>query len=171
MISGTAEYERAEKSQDQALNKVSQHDRLLTLFKETDRTGSGSLNEAEFETLLADRGFCDELCDAADLSVRDLQDLFTFLSFQDKDGLWKVNYRDFTEKLQAESQDVRERSVFRLEKEMRLAEKRLQEKLQTIRDDLGLESLHPLQVLQRCVTRTKTTEMHRARFNNSRSMY
>jgi len=138
MITGTAKYEHMEALTAAEFEKITQSYRLLTLFKEIDINGDGRLDEAEFDCLLADRGLRQELCEAAHLESRDLQDLFHYLSFQDDDGKWKIRYQDFTRKLQTEGKELRERSVFRLEKQMRLVERRLDSKLQRMRNVLGL---------------------------------
>jgi len=140
MLSMTSTFEQAEKVESLTLNKIMQHDRLLTLFNELDRDGNGSLNEAEFNSLLADKCFTEELCDASGLRVEDLKDLFHFLSVQDTDGMWKIQHRDFAQKLQLESKSVRERSVLRLEKQIRVIAGCIKAKFQILRQEFGL---HP----------------------------
>jgi len=86
---------------------------------------------------MGNRDLCDELCAASGLKVRDLHDLFTFLSYQDDDGQWRIDYTDFIEKLQYEGNEVRERSLFRVQKQFRLLEQRIDRKFDIVRDDLS----------------------------------
>lgn len=149
MISGSSQCQDEELSKTRDESMELQQYRLLTLFKETDKHGDGMLNEHEFNKLLGDEGFRDELCAAARLKARDLKDIFTFLSCLDRDGQWKVRYVDFVEKLQCEADFLRERSAFRLEKVISLIGARLNSKFQTTLNEL--DASQPLHTLGRHV--------------------
>eukprot|EP00811_Abedinium_folium_P000353 NODE_10322_length_1360_cov_6.789943.p1 GENE.NODE_10322_length_1360_cov_6.789943~~NODE_10322_length_1360_cov_6.789943.p1 ORF type:complete len:324 (-),score=112.13 NODE_10322_length_1360_cov_6.789943:227-1198(-) len=136
MISATEDHEAAEKTELETATQSESKDRLTTLFKEIDKDGDGRLDEKEFNLLLRDKGLCNELCNASKLSVRDLTDLFLYLSKPGDDGVWTIVYRDFIDKLQVEGRDVSERSLFRLEKQMRILEQRIDQKLMLMQDKL-----------------------------------
>jgi len=136
MLSATNDFMRAEKREDDQCAKAKSSQRLIALFKEVDKDGDGTIDEPEFHALLADKGLCDEFCDATGLCVRDLKDLFSFLSEEEGDGHWRIDYVHFVHKLQIESKDVCERSVFRLERQMRLIETRIDAKLDCMREEV-----------------------------------
>merc|ERR1712113_1001366 len=69
--------------------------------------------------------------------MRDLEDLFLYLCEEEADGTRKIAYKDFIEKLQKEDEAVSERSIFRLEKDVRVLEQRMDEVLE------GLGLMHP----------------------------
>merc|ERR1712137_1420706 len=101
-ISATNEFMRAERQEDENHQKMKSSERLISLFNEIDKDGDSKIDEAEFHALLADKGLCDEFCDAAGLTVGDLKDLFTFLSHEGCDGRWHIDYQSFVTKLQVE---------------------------------------------------------------------
>lgn len=107
--------------------------RLRTLFREIDKDGTGSLSQLEFNGALDDAVFREEFCDAACMKYNDVKELFSFLCHKQSSGQWKTDYEDFIEKLELEGKDVRERSVFRVEKQMSLLEQRLDAKLDHVR--------------------------------------
>eukprot|EP00401_Gymnodinium_catenatum_P062746 CAMPEP_0117504104 /NCGR_PEP_ID=MMETSP0784-20121206/24676_1 /TAXON_ID=39447 /ORGANISM="" /LENGTH=631 /DNA_ID=CAMNT_0005299447 /DNA_START=86 /DNA_END=1981 /DNA_ORIENTATION=+ len=90
---------------------------LQQLFDEMDEDRDGTITKSEFDELLADSLKSQELCDAASLKPRDLEDMFELTSFQGKDDTEPVINRErFLKSLQQEGVLVRERSVMRLEK-------------------------------------------------------
>jgi len=132
MISATKDFMEAERQDDLLKNKVENGERLVALFKEIDKDGDGTIDKGEFDSLLADEGLCNELSEATELERHDLKDLFLFLSHEDGFGNWRIDYEDFIEKLQDENKSVRERSLFRLEKQMRLIEIMMESKLERV---------------------------------------
>eukprot|EP00811_Abedinium_folium_P006096 NODE_1560_length_2437_cov_16.032900.p1 GENE.NODE_1560_length_2437_cov_16.032900~~NODE_1560_length_2437_cov_16.032900.p1 ORF type:complete len:683 (+),score=154.93 NODE_1560_length_2437_cov_16.032900:96-2144(+) len=129
MITATQDHEATETRENERLSKVLKRARLHNIFKETDKDCDGKIDHEEFNALLSDRILCQELVDVSGLRASDLKDLFIFISAK-KDGIddtehWFIEYNDFIEKLLVEGRDVSERSVFRLERNMRLLEQRL----------------------------------------------
>merc|ERR1712137_461171 len=102
-----------------------------------DKDSNGHLSETEFQKLLRNKELSQEICSASLLKAKDLRDLFFFLNYQDTDGELKVDLKDFIEKLELESNDVSERSVFRMEKQLKLLEKHMDQKLDTVAEDLS----------------------------------
>merc|ERR1719502_819957 len=94
------------------------------------------IDEPEFHALMSDSKLREEFCDVTGLEIRDLKDLFSFLSKQGEDRLWKIDYEVFVEKLQNEGREVSERSIFRLERQMRQIERRIDMKLDSVRSEL-----------------------------------
>merc|ERR1712137_226032 len=125
MLCATNEFMRVEKKEDEDIAKKKSSERLIALFKEIDKDGDSTIDEPEFHALLADKGLCDEFCNATGLGVRDLKDLFTLLSHEEGDGHWCIDYESFVDKLQEEGNILCERSVFRLEQQMRSIETRI----------------------------------------------
>lgn len=132
MISATKDFMEAERQDDLLKNKIENGERLVALFKEIDKDGDGTIDKTEFDSLLSDEGLCNELSEATELERHDLKDLFLFLSHEDGFGNWRIDYEDFIEKLQDENKSVRERSLFRLEKQMRLIEIMMESKLERV---------------------------------------
>lgn len=103
--------------------------RLMTLFGEIDTDNSGDLDEHEFRALMNENGLCYELTEASGLKTQDLEDLFACLSYADSSGKRTIRYADFIEKLQDEGNGASERSMFRLEKQIRVTELRIERRL------------------------------------------
>lgn len=110
---------------------------LKALFAEIDVDQSGEIEEDEFQRLLDDAALRQELCDASGLTVRDLQDLFLCISYVDDNGRRGIFYEDFIDKLQDEGKNASERSIFRLEKQMRAMELRIQKQLKESLSAMG----------------------------------
>jgi len=136
MLSATNEFMRAERQEDADKLKKKSSQRLLALFKEIDKDNDGTIDEPEFHAVLADKYLRNEFCEATGLDTRDLKDLFSFLSREQGDGHWSIGYEEFVMKIQAEGKDVSERSVFRIEREMRLLEMRIDSKLECLREEV-----------------------------------
>lgn len=132
MITATEVHEKEEVHEQQVEHQAHCRGRLLTLFREIDKDGSGTLTRAEFDTMLADKELREELLDTASLTLEDMQDLFSFLSHHTPDGE-KIEYTDFIEKLQNEGKVASQRSVYRLLKQMSICEQELEAKLDHIR--------------------------------------
>lgn len=98
--------------------------RLKNLFFDLDKSGDGFVDESEFNMVLEDSTLAVELCDISGLTKRDLNELFDFLCEEDN-GRRRIRYVDFVHSLQIEGEAVVERSLFRLEKEVRKLENRL----------------------------------------------
>jgi len=135
MLSATEKHETIEKEAAEVFKQESSKRRLTTLFNEIDKDEDGRINDQEFTDLVRDDGYRKELCDASDLGVRDLQDLFQYLSKHDNEGYSFVDYADFIDKL-VEKREVTERSLFRLENQMRNLETRIDQKLISIQEKL-----------------------------------
>lgn len=74
-----------------------------------------------------------ELTEASGLKVQDLEDLFLCLSYVDTShGKRTIRYADFIEKLQDEGKNASERSMFRLEKQIRATELRVERRLDNV---------------------------------------
>jgi len=136
MLFATNQFMKMEKEEDFQTKKAESTERLMALFKEIDKDGDVTIDSSEFHQLLEDKGLRDEFCDATSLKERDLKDLFSFLSHEQGDGKWRIDYELFIDKLQDESKDVSERSVFRLERQMRLLETRIDAKLERMREEI-----------------------------------
>jgi len=65
-----------------------------------------------------------------------LHDLFLFLNYQDEQGERWIVYSDFIDKLQLEGKDVSERSVFRVEKQLKLLEQDMDKRLDRVVEEL-----------------------------------
>jgi len=136
IISATREHQTIE-DQDAAIAFEEQRRlRLKTLFMKADKDGDGYLDQDEFYVLLNDKESYEEFHETTNLERADLVDLFKYLSQQGADGLWVINYEDFIEKLEIESKDVNERSVSRMEKQMRDLKQRIDRKLNSMQDGL-----------------------------------
>merc|ERR1712113_614543 len=105
------------------------YDQLVSIFEILDIHGNKMIDEEGFAMLLDDEQLGAELCDASGLTTRDLEDLFLVLSEEDSHFGRRIHFEDFVDKLQKENATVRERSIFRLEKEIRLLEKRMNAEL------------------------------------------
>jgi len=112
-------------------------ERLKHVFTELDKSDNGTLNACEFYALMKDKKLCQELCDAYRIKEVDIQNLFVFLSQKDTDGLWKIDYNEFIEKLACEGRDVSERSVFRVEKTLKLLERQIDKQLDVVWEDVS----------------------------------
>merc|ERR1712137_667135 len=132
MITTTQHHEKADRIEQEKNQRKDNRSRLFTLFREIDKDGNGHLCEAEFDALLEDPGFCEAFCEATSLQPPDMKDLFRYLSHGYADGEWRIDYKDFIYKVQCEGKEVSEQSVFRLEKQMRLLEHRMDEKLENV---------------------------------------
>jgi len=137
MIISTQRHEKEESVASHELFRKHSRERLRDVFVQLDTDRNGNLSECEFHALMGNSELCDELCEATQLKTGDLQDLFMFLSYQDPKGLWRIDYTDFIEKLECENKDVSERSVFRVEKQLKLLQVRIERKLDMVRDDLS----------------------------------
>merc|ERR1712137_1309291 len=98
MISATAEHEKLERTEADLQEKKDNTDKLMNLFHEIDQDGDGMIDEPEFHALMSEARLRQEFCDVTGLEVRDLKDLFSFLSKQHgEDRLWKIDYEVFVE--------------------------------------------------------------------------
>jgi len=136
MISATEDHEEQENEENEIAARIDRKARLTTLFKEVDKDGDGFLDRQEFAEMMRDNGLREELCSTSHLTECDLNDLFDHLSTPGDDGMSIISYRQFIEKLQFENSQVSERSFFRLEKQMRLLEARIEQKLMHMQDKL-----------------------------------
>lgn len=136
MISTTAEHARVEKALDDKKKKEDREESLKELFHSMDGDGDGRVDESDFNSMLEDEEMSAAFLEKTGLNVRDLKDLFSHLSIQDENGNLVIDQASFCEKMQDEGNDVSERSVFRLERQMRLVESRIEQKLLSVRKEL-----------------------------------
>eukprot|EP00811_Abedinium_folium_P032103 NODE_5273_length_1788_cov_10.497893.p1 GENE.NODE_5273_length_1788_cov_10.497893~~NODE_5273_length_1788_cov_10.497893.p1 ORF type:complete len:307 (-),score=85.10 NODE_5273_length_1788_cov_10.497893:287-1207(-) len=127
------EHEKQEEKRRNVECQMQSTMRLKKIFMELDKDSNGILTEGEFQLLLANEALRDEMCEATDLDERDLRDLFSFLSLPDVTGGQSfINYNDFVEKVQREGSHVSERSVFRVEKHLKVVEHRFDKKVSEV---------------------------------------
>lgn len=151
MLFSTQNHDKQESLENAEIDKENRRNRMEKVFMTLDKDPNGHLSEAEFQKLMGNKELSQEICSASDLNPKDLKDLFLFLNYQDTNGELKIDCEDFIEKLGLESNDVCERSVLRVEKQLKSLEKRMDEKLDTVVDDLHksvscilkIQQLHP----------------------------
>merc|ERR1712137_684618 len=129
MLDSAEAYQTEEAIQNKELSKWEKKQRLTTLFQEIDTNNDGLINDQEFIDLMRDPGLRQELEEASGLHVRELQDLFRYLSTRQTNGTQVIASEDFIMKLQKEETDAKERAVFRLENQLTLVERGLNQKL------------------------------------------
>lgn len=147
MISSTVQMDREQAQAEDELKRARSYDRLLQLFSEIDSDGNKTIDENEFKTMLQDSHRREELSEASGLKPRDLEDIFFFLSNEVEGGTRVIRYEDFIEKLQVEDKLLSERSLFRVEKKLRLVEEtstkstnqmeKLDQRINAIEEKLG----------------------------------
>lgn len=104
---------------------------MVEIFDRMDLNGNGMLSEEEFAKVLQEPHVFEELCEAADLDVRDLEDLFDILSRTHVDesvGQRKIGHRAFIDGMQKCSDLVSMKSMMRIEKrldDLRIGQQRL----------------------------------------------
>uniref|UniRef100_A0A7S2KMA7 EF-hand domain-containing protein n=1 Tax=Zooxanthella nutricula TaxID=1333877 RepID=A0A7S2KMA7_9DINO len=123
--------ERQEMDRLRAENDKLRERRLTAIFREMDKDANGQVDCKEFHDTLGDTGLRSELQDAADLSTRDLVELFDYIS-QERQGGRVCLYEDFISKLKRESEPVRERTIFRVEEELRALERRINQQFSNL---------------------------------------
>jgi len=135
MISATQDHEEAENKETESSQVKERRERLTKLFGELDGDADGFLTHEEFKEIVNDETNCEELVDASGLEVSDLEEIFLSISTnkcEDDDMMmmsaWYVKYDNFIETLLVEGNDVSERSLLRLELQMRQLEERLTRK-------------------------------------------
>jgi len=96
---------------------------LKMIFADMDADGSKTINAVTFKAMLNNETFRSEIVNVLGLDPEDFEDLFSVLSIEDTHGMPWIHYDDFVNKLAVEGNSVLERSVFRLEKRVRLCEK------------------------------------------------
>jgi len=131
MISATQHSEKEDDKQNDITCRERQRRRLFNVLHEADEDDDGEIDESEFKALLDDADLCGEICDASGLQRADLEDLFLFVS-TDQAEKRSLHYVDFVDCVQDEGKGVSERSVFRLEKRVRVMERTLKRKLDVI---------------------------------------
>jgi len=138
MMKATLSSSKKDREEEQDDKRRRSIRRLKQLFTEVDFDGSKTIDANEFKALLEDRALSMELCDASSLKVSDLADLFVFLSHEDEDGRLCIDIDMFVDKLQNEGKEVSERSVFRVEKQVRVLgchfERRISERFDQLLD-------------------------------------
>jgi len=137
MLFSTQNHDKQEALENAEIAKEHRRERLKNVFMALDKDSNGHLSEPEFQKLMKNKELSQEICSASHLKIKDLRDLFFFLNYQDTDGEMKVDLKDFIEKLELESNDVSERSVFRMEKQLKLLEKHMDQKLDNVAEDLS----------------------------------
>jgi len=84
MIAASSKVLEEEECKDRARSHALKVSRLRALFKEIDTDRSGAISHQEWNDMLQDKGLLHELCDAAALDRRDLQELFNCLAVEPK---------------------------------------------------------------------------------------
>merc|ERR1712137_1136077 len=136
MLESAEAYQTEEAIQNKELSKWEKKQRLTTLFQEIDTNNDGLINDQEFIDLMRDPGLRQELEEASGLHVRELQDLFRYLSTRQKNGTQVIASDDFITKVQMEETMARERTLFRLEYQLTLFERGLDKKITTVQEKL-----------------------------------
>merc|ERR1711974_201547 len=76
MITASAKTIQEDDDRQRAISNDKAERRLMTLFSEIDKDGSGAISEKEWEELLEDDGLRHELLDASKAELKDLLDLY-----------------------------------------------------------------------------------------------
>lgn len=134
MNSATARAEKAEEKLECEDRQRESETRLIAIFREMDTDNSGFIDNAEFKKMLESSLLRQELQEASGLSTRDLVELFDYLSHDAKEDPTKrvILYQDFVNKLKREGEPASERTVFRLEEEMRSSERRMEQRFENL---------------------------------------
>eukprot|EP00811_Abedinium_folium_P026081 NODE_3790_length_1985_cov_12.503229.p1 GENE.NODE_3790_length_1985_cov_12.503229~~NODE_3790_length_1985_cov_12.503229.p1 ORF type:complete len:577 (-),score=150.81 NODE_3790_length_1985_cov_12.503229:253-1902(-) len=143
MIIATQESARIDAATEREEVKTRSRMQLQDVFVTLDKDRNGKLSAGEFKMLMNSEDLRDALCEASGLTARDLSDLFEFFSNPGANGESFIDYHNFIEKLQCESKDVSERSVFRVEKQLTVLEHTLDQKLDEFCEELENRRLLP----------------------------
>lgn len=127
MRTATTKAEAAAEQEEEQRKTQVKRGTLVNLFQEIDADQNGCIDQEEFQNLLLDDMRRKELCSASGLKDTDLADLFEYLSEWTADGRRVIWYEDFVTKMHQEAEPASERTVFRLEEQIRSME-RLNEK-------------------------------------------
>lgn len=114
--------------------------RLERIFNTIDMNHDGVIDWEEYQVMLRDESIADQLCEIARLSKDDLDDLFLVLSRENAQlGGRIIRLQDFVTKMQTEDAAVKERTVFRLEQEVRRLDRKINRDIWDLRKKvLGL---------------------------------
>mmetsp|Transcript_139594 Transcript_139594/g.446687 ORF Transcript_139594/g.446687 Transcript_139594/m.446687 type:complete len:734 (-) Transcript_139594:403-2604(-) len=126
---------RADKEEEEKNNEVERQykaNRLMDLFEKMDIDGNGLVERKEFEAMLMKHYERNELMESTGLKGGDLAELFEYLSHDTAEQTKVINYEDFIEKLTAQGKTATEKAIYRLESQMRQAEKRNQQRFDNL---------------------------------------
>jgi len=115
--------------------------RLIDIFAQVDGNGNGTIEEDEFMAMIRDPDVLNDIKKWTGLDLKDLEDLWIFLSTDEDGGRRTCRYADFTQQVLDESSSVTERSVYRLEKRVQNMERGVRRELRGIRQLLGDRSV------------------------------
>jgi hypothetical protein len=134
--------------------------RVRAVFEEIDTDHSGVISEQEWKQMLSDQNLTYELCDATQLDVEDLEEIFHFLAFDEgaatnarkstrgstvsmtSDRFARSHrvlaYSVFMKALRSESEPATKRSILHVLQHMRAMEAQLSDLKRRIRDQTGM---------------------------------
>lgn len=124
MITSTRCAEREEEVELRKAQRRTSTECLHVLFSEVCGNRHGTIDEHEFDELLKNEEHRHELCRASGLSVNDLHEIFCYASEapDEENAARFVYFADLISALQQEGNPASERTMFRLEEELRAIE-------------------------------------------------
>lgn len=158
MICSTEEQARIEALDNSREKKKNDEKELTYLFKAQDTDQDGLIDEVQFQAMLRDEQVSHKLRSASGLGRGELEALFLYLS-NVSDGNAQVEHKEFIKQLQEENKDVRERSMYRLERQIRFIETRIVTTLDSVKEELQRNDLINNQTLDVDV-HLQTTQSH-----------
>lgn len=142
MLTATQNEKSAKEVEEWRKKREDSVERLIAVFESLDKNEDSFVDFHEFQMLLQNAELRQELHEASGLRDRDLQELFMHLSHEDAEGKSKIRYEEFIEKLQMQGTVVSQRSVFRVEKLVRVMEgnikMHIEGRLLDLMDKIGL---------------------------------
>mmetsp|Transcript_19783 Transcript_19783/g.35915 ORF Transcript_19783/g.35915 Transcript_19783/m.35915 type:complete len:203 (-) Transcript_19783:9-617(-) len=130
MISSTQKHDLDEETEKQRRLREESVHQLRKLYGEVDVNGDKTIDQDEFQAILNDETKSSRLCAAANLQVKDLSDLFEYLCVYDSERRANfIQYEMFIESTCNEGSPVCERTVYRLEKKVKVLDDHLNGKL------------------------------------------
>jgi len=127
MISTSQRAEEEEQQRTAEMERKLSDRRLRFVFQEICMDGSGTMQENELESLLADDGLRWEICDASGLSAEEVRDFFELTCEVDerKNGAKFVNCNSFIKAISIRNRHASERSILRVTEQIAAMEERL----------------------------------------------
>lgn len=136
MLSATQNDEDSDVRDERRKRRQLSVERLIHIFRCVDLNKDSFIDEMEFSNLMGDHAQRKALSEVSGLRDKDLEELFGHLSHEDGQGNSKIRYEEFVEKLQKQGTVVSQRSVFRVEKLLRIVERNLRQNVEAKIDDL-----------------------------------
>eukprot|EP00930_Biecheleria_cincta_P073889 TRINITY_DN61149_c0_g1_i1.p1 TRINITY_DN61149_c0_g1~~TRINITY_DN61149_c0_g1_i1.p1 ORF type:complete len:673 (-),score=136.97 TRINITY_DN61149_c0_g1_i1:60-2078(-) len=112
---------------------------LTAIFQQIDQDNTGTIDQDEMSSLLSDDDLRAELCSSSGRSMEDLMELLHCVGYNNKGGKRVLLYRQFIHMLQGDSENAKERSIFKLMEHMRAFEFRQETRLNRALKLLGVD--------------------------------